>query len=92
MGDKTKLALPDSNIKIEQGSNLVMINPKLIKKLALKTWSISTLVSYCLGMSVTNGDSIELESWVKFWVKVLEICQYMWAFIIPKNNSNVSLL
>ncbi len=43
-------------------------------------------------MSVTNGDSTELKSWVKFWVEVSGICQEIWTFITPKENSHVSLL
>ena len=91
-GDETKFALPDSHVKADQGSDLVMINPKLVKKLGLKIRPTSTLVSHRLGMSVANGDSTELESWVKFWVEVSRICRQMWAFVIPKDNPNVSLL
>ena len=43
-------------------------------------------------MSIANGDSIELKSWVKFWIEVSGIQREMWAFVTPKNNPNVSLL
>lgn len=92
IGDKSKCALPHSHVKADQGSDLVIINPKLVKKLGLRMQSTSILASHRLVMSVANGDSTELKSWVKFWVKVLEIRQEMWAFVIPKNNPNVSLL
>ena len=91
-GDETKFVLSDSNIKVNQGSDLVMINPKLVKKLRLKIKPISTLVSHCLGMFVANGDSTELEIWVKFWVEVLGICWQIWPLVTPNDNFNVSLL
>ena len=43
-------------------------------------------------MSVANGDSIELKSWVKFWVEVSIIQQEIWAFVTSKDKHNVSLL
>lgn len=59
---KTKYALSDSYVKIDQGSILVIINPKLVKRLGLKIRPINTFANYCLGISVANGDSIELKS------------------------------
>ena len=69
----TRYALPDSHVKADQGSDLVIINPKLVKRLGLKVRPTSTLANHRLGMSVTNGDSTELRSWVKFWVEVSRI-------------------
>ena len=89
---ETKYALPDSHVKADQGSDLVIINPKLVKRLGLKVRPTSTLAPHRLGMSVANGDSTELKSWVKFWVEVSGIRQEMWAFITPNENPNVSLL
>lgn len=43
-------------------------------------------------MSVANGDSAELKSWVKFWDEISGIRREMWAFVTPKENPNVSLL
>ncbi len=89
---ETKYALPDSYVKADQGSDLVIINPKLVKRLGLKIRPTSTLAPHCLGMLVANRDSTELKSWVKFWVEVSGIRREMWAFIIPKENPYVSLL
>ena len=89
---RTRYALPDSYIKVDQGSDLVIINPKLVKRLGLKVRPTSTLANHRLGMSVANGDSTELRSWVKFWVEVSGIQREMWAFVTPKENPNVSLL
>lgn len=36
VGDETKFAFPDSYVKVNQGSDLVIINPKLVKKLGLQ--------------------------------------------------------
>ena len=88
----TRYALPDSHVKADQGSDLVIINPKLVKRLGLKVRPTSTLANHRLGMSVANGDSTELKSWVKFWVEVSGIQREMWAFVTPKENPNVSLL
>ena len=89
---ETKYALPDSHVKADQGSDLVIINPKLVKRLGLKVRPTSTLAPHRLSMSVANGDSTELKSWVKFWVEVSGIQREMWAFVTPKDNPNVSLL
>ncbi len=67
---ETKYTLPNSHVKADQGSELVIINPKLVQQLGLKVRPTSTLAPHRLGMSVANGDSTELESWVKFWVEV----------------------
>lgn len=67
---RTKYALPNSYVKVDQRSNLVIINPKLFKRLGLKVRPISTFANHHLGMSVANGDFTELKSWVKFWVEV----------------------
>ena len=88
----TRYALLDCHVKANQGSNLIIINPKLVKRLRLKIKPTSTLANHHLGMFVTNGDSIELQSWVKFWVEVFEIQREMWAFVTPKENPNVSLI
>lgn len=88
----TRYTLPDFHVKADQGSDLVIINPKLVRRLGLRVRPTSTLVNHRLGMSIANGDSTELKSWVKFWVEVSEIQQEMWAFVTPKENPNVSLL
>lgn len=92
IGDEIKFALSNSHINVDQGSDLVIINLKLVKKLRLKIRLTSILVSYYLGMSIANKDSTELKSWIKFWVEVSRICRQMWTFVIPKDNPNVSLL
>ena len=89
---KTKYALSDSHVKADQESDLVIINPKLIKKLGLKVRPTSILAPYQHNRLVANGDSTELKSWVKFWVEVSGIQREMWAFVTPKDNPNVSLL
>ncbi len=66
----TKYALPDFYVKADQGSDLVIVNPKLVKRLGLMVRPTSTLANHHLGMSVANRDSTELKSWVKFWVEV----------------------
>ena len=43
-------------------------------------------------MSVTNGDSTEPKSWVKFYVEVSKIQQEIWVFVTSKDNSYISLL
>ena len=65
-GEKTGCALLDSQVKADQGSDLVIINPKLVKKLKLKIHPTKELASHRLGMCVANGDSTELKSRVKF--------------------------
>ena len=60
--DETKFALLDSHVRADQGSNLVMINSKLVKKLGLKIRPTSIFVSHYFGIFVANGDSTELES------------------------------
>ena len=90
--ERTRFAFPDSYIKADQGSDLVIINPKLLKRLELKVRPTNTFANHRLDMSVGNGDSTELKSWVKFWVEVSKIQQKMWAFVTPKENPNVSLL
>ena len=70
---ETKYALPDFHVKADQGSDLVIINPRLVKRLGLKIRPTSTLAPYRLNMSVANGDSTKLKSWVKFWVEVSRI-------------------
>ena len=67
---ETKYALPDSHNKADQGSDLVIINPKLVKQLGLKIRPTSTLAPHRLSRSVLNKDSTELKSWIKFWVQV----------------------
>ncbi len=63
---ETKYALPDSHVKADQGSELVIINlnikPKLVKRLGLQIKPISTLTLNRLNMSVANRDSTELKS------------------------------
>ena len=89
---ETKYALPDSHVKADQGSDLVIINPRLVKRLGIKVRPIRTLALHCLSMSVANGDSTELKSWVKFWVEISGIQREIWAFVTPKEKPNVSLL
>lgn len=91
-GKKTGCALLDSQVKADQGLDLVIINPKLVKKLKLKIHPTKELASHRLAMCVANGDSTELKSWVKFWVEIAGIRQELWAFVTPKDNPNVSLL
>ena len=43
---ETKYALPDLHVKADQESDLVIINPKLVKKLGLKIRPTSTLVPH----------------------------------------------
>ena len=47
-------------------SNLIIINPRLVKQLVHKIRPTSTLAPHRLGMLVANRDFIELKSWVKF--------------------------
>ena len=61
-----KYALSDSHVKVDQGLDLAIINPRLIKRLGLKVRPISTLVPHYLSMSVANENSIERKSWVKY--------------------------
>ena len=65
-----KYGLPDFHINVDQGSDLVIINSRLVKRLGLKVRPTSTLVPHRLCMLVTNRDSTKLKSWVKFWVEV----------------------
>lgn len=60
--NEIKYALQNFYIKADQGSNLVIINPKLVKKLELKIKLINTLTPHCFGMSVARKDSTELKS------------------------------
>ena len=69
----TRYALPDSHVKADQGSDLVIINLKLVKRLEVKIRSTSTLTNHCFGIFVTNKDSTKLQSWIKFWIEVFEI-------------------
>ena len=59
---ETKYALPDSHVKVDQGSYLVIINSRLVKRLGLKVRPTSTLAPYRLSISVANGDFTELKS------------------------------
>lgn len=68
--EEIRYALSNSYIKVDQESNLVIINPKLVKRLGLRIRPTSTLANHGLGMSVANDYSTELKSWVKFWVEV----------------------
>ena len=72
-----RYALPDSHVKVDQGSNLVIINLKLVKRLGLKVRPMSIIVNHRRGLSVGNGNSTEMNSWVKFCVKVSGIQQEM---------------
>ena len=58
----TRYALPDSHVKADQESNLVIINFKRVKNLGLKIRLISTFTNHRLSMSIENRDSIELQS------------------------------
>ena len=89
---ETKYALSDFHVKANQGLDWVIINPRLVKRLGLKVKPISTLTPHCLCMSVANGDSTELKSWVKFCVEVSKIQQEIWVFVTSKDNSYISLL
>ena len=89
---KTKHALSDSHVKADEQSNLVISNPKLVKRLGLKVRPTGTLANQSLGISVANGDFKELKSWLKFGVEVSGIQREMWEFVTPKENSNVNLL
>ena len=84
--ERTKYALSDFYVKADQESNLIIINSKLIKKLGLKVKSTNTLTNQYLSMFIRNGDFIELKNWIKFWVKVIEIQQEMWAFVRSKKS------
>lgn len=68
-----KYALPDSYFKVDQESDLFIIYSWLIKRLKLKVKPIKALVPNCLGMSDTNGHSIELKSWATLWIEVFGI-------------------
>ena len=39
----------------------------------LKAKLISNLANYRLAICIANGDSTELKSWIKSWIKVSEI-------------------
>lgn len=41
-------------MKVDKGSDFVIINPKLVKRLELKVKLISILINYCFGMSIAN--------------------------------------
>lgn len=69
----TRYALSNSYVKVNQESDLVIINLKLVKRLGLRVKPTSTLANHHLGRSVTNSDSTELKSWVKFWIEVAGI-------------------
>ncbi len=75
--EETKYALPDFNVKADQESDLVIINPKLVKRLGLKVRPTSTLANQRLSMSIANGDSTELKSWLKFEFEVSGIQREM---------------
>lgn len=57
-----KYTLPDSHIKANHRSDLIIINPKLVKRPKLKVGLTNNLANHCLKMSVGNGDFIELKS------------------------------
>ena len=63
-GEKTGCFLLDSQVKADQGLDLVIINSKLVKKLKLKIHPMKELASHRLGMCVANRDSTKLKSWV----------------------------
>ena len=63
---ETKYAFPNSHIKVDQGSDLVIINPRLVKRFRLKVRPISTLDPHRFSMLVANGDFTKLKSWFKF--------------------------
>ena len=64
--EETRYALSDSYFKANQGSDFVIINLKLVKILGFKIRPTNTLSYYRFGISIANGDSTELQSWVKF--------------------------
>lgn len=68
-----RYALLNFDIKVDQGCNLVIINPKFVKRLKHKVRRTSTFVNYRLGMSVRNGDSTKSKSCIKFYVEIVEI-------------------
>lgn len=90
--ERTRYALLDTHVKIDQGFKLVIINPKIFKRLGLMVKPTNFYANYRLRISVANGDSIELKGWVKFWVEVSRIKREMWAFVMSRKNLNVGLL
>lgn len=65
-GKKTSCTLLNSQVKINQGLDLVIINPKLVKNLKLEIHLIKKIASDHLAMYVANRDFTKLKSWVKF--------------------------
>lgn len=59
---ETKYFLANSFIKVDQGSDLVIINPKCIRKLGLKIRPKNTLALHYLGISIANKDCTKLKS------------------------------
>lgn len=57
-----KYDIPDFYIKANEGSDWIIINPKLVKRLELKVRPANILISHCFGILVDNGDSTELKS------------------------------
>lgn len=69
----TKYALPDSHVQADQGSDLVIIQLKAVKRLGLNVRPTSTFANHYFNMSDINRDFIKLKSWMIFSVKVSAI-------------------
>lgn len=84
---KTKYILLDFYIKADQRFDLVMIKPKLIKRLRLKMRPTSIRANHRLGISVINGNSIELKSGLNSGLKFLEYSKRCEHLLYPRKTS-----
>ena len=89
---KTYKTLGPDRAKADQGSDIITINPSLVRELQMKERPLQQLGVNHLTMSVANGDFTPLRTWVMFNIRVAGISRDVWAFVTPKDNPNHDVL
>ncbi|KEQ83932.1 hypothetical protein M438DRAFT_335659 [Aureobasidium pullulans EXF-150] len=91
-GQDKAIVIPRDHTAADQGSDINLIYPTLMKALKLEYLPISQLNLPNIRMTMPNGARCELKYWTHFNVQVENITRRVWAFVCPEEGRSISLL
>ena len=88
----TRIDVDRNLVMADQGSDVNLIYPDLVKTLGLKLLPIKLLNIKKMRMGLANGSHHDLTHWVKFHVAVGPVHRQVWSFVCPQESKGLSLL
>lgn len=91
-GATKALRVPRNQVVADQGSDINLIYPDLVRHLGLSTRPTHELDLPPIKMTMPDGTQCSLKKWVNFMITVDGIEREVWAFVCPTQGRRISLL